>query len=66
MSDAICVDKLCKEYPDFSLQNVSFCLPKGSIMGFIGENGAGKTTTIKTKTATSTKSHANKTLINIK
>lgn len=48
MSDAICVEKLCKEYPDFSLQDVSFCLPKGSIMGFIGENGAGKTTTIKT------------------
>lgn len=48
MSYAICVHELCKEYPDFSLQNVSFCLPKGSIMGFIGENGAGKTTTIKT------------------
>ena len=48
MSDAICVEKLCKQYPDFSLQDVSFCLPKGSIMGFIGENGAGKTTTIKT------------------
>ncbi|HKM41193.1 MAG TPA: ABC transporter ATP-binding protein, partial [Methanocorpusculum sp.] len=48
MSDAICVHQLCKEYPDFSLQNVSFILPQGSIMGFIGENGAGKTTTIKT------------------
>lgn len=37
---------VCKEYPSFSLQNVSFSVPSGSIMGLIGENGAGKTTTI--------------------
>ena len=30
----------------FSLENVSFNLPYGAIMGFVGENGAGKTTTI--------------------
>lgn len=30
----------------FSLDEVSFSLPCGSIMGFVGENGAGKTTTI--------------------
>ena len=36
-----------KSYRDFSLQNVSFQLPKGSIMGLIGANGAGKSTTIK-------------------
>lgn len=30
----------------FALDNISFTLPKGTIMGFIGENGAGKTTTI--------------------
>lgn len=41
------VKNICKNYPGFSLENVSFDLPKGSIMGFIGENGAGKTTTIK-------------------
>ncbi len=29
------------------LDNVSFSLPKGAIMGLIGENGAGKSTTIK-------------------
>ena len=39
---------LCKSYADFSLRDVSFSLPKGAIMGFIGQNGAGKTTTIKT------------------
>ncbi len=38
---------LCKHYPEFSLKDVSFSIPKGYIMGFIGPNGAGKTTTIK-------------------
>lgn len=47
MSDAIQIKNLCKKYEDFHLENVSFSLPKGSIMGLIGENGAGKTTTIK-------------------
>lgn len=47
MENAITVKNLCKDYDGFSLKNVSFELPKGSIMGFIGENGAGKTTTIK-------------------
>jgi len=41
------VDSLCKTYPGFQLQNVSFQVEKGSIMGFIGRNGAGKTTTLK-------------------
>jgi ABC-2 type transport system ATP-binding protein len=42
------VQGLCKQYKksDFRLENVSFSVPKGSIMGFVGENGAGKTTTI--------------------
>lgn len=47
MNNAIEIRNLCKNYPGFSLKNVSFNLPEGSIMGFIGENGAGKTTTIK-------------------
>lgn len=41
------IKNLCKEYKSFTLQHVSFSIPKGYIMGFIGENGAGKTTTIK-------------------
>lgn len=40
--------ELTKQYKTFTLDHVSFSLPKGSIMGLIGENGAGKTTTIKT------------------
>lgn len=40
------VENLTKKYENFELQNVSFKLPKGCIMGFIGENGAGKTTTL--------------------
>lgn len=35
---------LTKSYPDFTLQNISFHVPQGSILGLIGENGAGKTT----------------------
>ncbi len=44
------IDQLEKTYPDssFALQDVSFSLPYGAIMGFVGENGAGKTTTIST------------------
>jgi ABC-2 type transport system ATP-binding protein len=47
MADALSVDKLCKTYPGFALKDVSFSLPEGYIMGFVGQNGAGKTTTIK-------------------
>lgn len=41
------IKNLKKEYPNFLLNDVSFSLKKGYIMGFIGENGAGKTTTLK-------------------
>ena len=47
MDAAIDVKGLSKHYPGFTLQDISFTLPKGGIMGFIGANGAGKTTTIK-------------------
>ena len=47
MINAIEIKNLNKNYQDFQLKDVSFKVPKGSIVGFIGENGAGKTTTIK-------------------
>lgn len=40
------VSNLTKHYPDFTLDHISFSIPKGMIMGLIGENGAGKSTTI--------------------
>ena len=45
--NAIEINGLTKKYDGFTLDNVSFNVPKGSIMGFIGQNGAGKTTTIR-------------------
>ena len=41
------VSNLVKNYPNFTLDSVTFTLEKGCIMGFIGRNGAGKTTTLK-------------------
>ena len=40
------IKNLTKDYGDFVLDKVSFALPRGVIMGLIGENGAGKSTTI--------------------
>lgn len=47
MSNAIEIKNVTKKFKEFTLNDVSFELPKGYIMGFIGPNGAGKTTTIK-------------------
>ena len=47
MENILEVKNLCKKYNQFELKNVNLTLPKGMIMGLIGENGAGKTTTIK-------------------
>ncbi|MBD5504350.1 MAG: ABC transporter ATP-binding protein [Lachnospiraceae bacterium] len=35
-----------KTFSEFSLNDISFELPKGYIMGLVGSNGAGKTTTL--------------------
>ncbi len=45
--NAIEVKNLTKKYKGFALENLNLILPKGCIMGLIGENGAGKSTTIK-------------------
>ncbi len=45
--DVLSVKGLCKRYESFALQDVSFSVQPGRIMGFIGRNGAGKTTTLK-------------------
>ncbi|MCR5109663.1 MAG: ABC transporter ATP-binding protein [Ruminococcus sp.] len=47
MENILEIKNLCKKYDDFELKDVSFSLPKGYIMGFVGENGSGKTTTIR-------------------
>ncbi|HNZ98465.1 ABC transporter ATP-binding protein [Ruminococcus sp.] len=45
--NAIGIKGVTKRYDGFTLDNISFDVPKGCIMGFIGQNGAGKTTTIR-------------------
>ncbi len=45
--DLLNVRGLTKHYPGFTLQDITFSLPQGRIMGLIGTNGAGKTTTLK-------------------
>lgn len=47
MEYAIEIQGICKNYQDFRLDNVTFRVPSGSIVGLVGENGAGKSTTIK-------------------
>lgn len=47
MENCIEVKNITRTYPQFSLKNVTFSVPCGSVVGFIGENGAGKSTTIK-------------------
>ena len=40
------VRNISKHYKNFSLENIDFVLPKGYIMGYVGQNGAGKSTTL--------------------
>ena len=42
------VHNLCKNYGAFqALENISFRVDKGQVVGFLGPNGAGKTTTMR-------------------
>ena len=45
--NALEVRGLRKTYPAFTLKDVSFDVPQGAVVGFIGRNGAGKSTTLK-------------------
>lgn len=47
MKNVIEINNLTKHYDKFSLENINLDIPKGAIVGLIGENGAGKTTLIK-------------------
>ena len=40
MENNIEVNNLTKKYDGFELKNINFTVPKGSIVGFVGENGA--------------------------
>ncbi len=40
------VSNISKHFKHFDLADISFSLPAGYIMGYVGRNGAGKTTTI--------------------
>jgi ABC-type multidrug transport system ATPase subunit len=65
MNNALDVQNLHKTYSDFSLDSVSFSLPAGYIMGFVGQNGAGKTTTSRAFTADGTVSYTANTSKNL-
>lgn len=45
--NAIEINNIKKVYDGFTLGELSFSVPKGVVMGFVGQNGAGKSTTIK-------------------
>lgn len=47
MNNLLEINNLNKTYKNFELKDININVPKGTIVGFIGENGAGKTTTIK-------------------
>ena len=46
-NNAIEIQNLVKEFNNFKLGPINISIPKGTIVGYIGQNGAGKSTTIK-------------------
>ena len=47
MSNALEIRGLTKSFPGFTLDHLDLTLPRGCVLGLVGENGAGKSTTIK-------------------
>lgn len=48
MEAALSLKNVTKRYNQFTLEHITMDIPKGSIVGLVGENGAGKTTLLKT------------------
>jgi ABC-2 type transport system ATP-binding protein len=52
-SEVICARQVNKQFgEEFSVSDLSFDIPRGTIFGFIGPSGSGKTTTIRLLTGT--------------
>ncbi len=47
MTNAIELSHISKRFDSFAIQDLSLCVPSGTICGLVGENGAGKSTTIR-------------------
>lgn len=45
-TNILSISGLTKKYSEFTLSDISFEVPNGTIVGLIGENGAGKSTTL--------------------
>jgi len=64
MKSAIDVNKLTKKFGDFTaVDQISFEIKQGEILGFLGPNGAGKTTTIRMLTGLSKPTNGNASIL---